>query len=538
MSFNVEVIEEKKRILKVGKNVAEKLGILHLQHSNIRFGLKVADVNIEIDANLGDDIHLAQSIVHRLNLPVDCTYNIAVSNNELVIGPFIGIYMGRKETTLIKKLRIFHTYVANYKDLNGVIFAFTLDTVNKADLTMSGYYYNPKRDVWEKATLPYPASIFRKNTYNTDWKEHFGSLYGDRIYNYKSINKWEMYDRLKQFPEVIKYLPHTSLYQTVDDVTEMLDKHGNVYVKPIEGKKGKGIYNIISSNNVITVKTREKNENVEWTFTNKDDFSSFLSVHLTKRKYIIQKTVELQIDNKVVDFRVGMDKDRLGNWQNFMFVSRVSGDNSIVSNRDISGGETKLIPDVLRDIYFMDEEMIEKHTKEFVSVAHTISKRLEETGLSLGKLAFDFAIDKNKDLWLIEVNSKFPDDSLMDEIDNKETYFKIRHTNMEYAKMLAGFKHENYHTLSITDNVRLELDEKIKLYIAMPKNEITNYRENILEKTKVNGLHVTSTYNEKLKKFVVELVGQREQIDTYLENIKQYDKIKPVVGLVNMTEEG
>lgn len=524
MYCSLQPLDDKNRKLIISEEVAERLGLYFIKQTQIRFGLKVSDISIEIRPNLKNKVILSNSVLRKLNIPLDCSYNLIVKENEISLGPFIGIYMGRKESTVIKKLRLIDSYIKNYQELNGVIFAFSLDNVNKEDLTIGGYYYNPNKERWEKSVLPFPASIFRKNTYNLQWREYFGSLYGNKIFNYKSIDKWEMYDRLRQFNEIEEYLPPTAKYINEEDVLSMLEKYRNVYVKPISGKKGKGIYNIVVIDGYYHVKTREKSGNVEWRFSTTDELTSFLKERVTKGKYIVQKTIELQVGDKVVDFRVGMDKDQNGLWQKIMFISRVSGNSSIVSNMQISGGEVQWIPNVLREIYMMNEQQIKSYTEKLSSLAHTISQKLEMTGLNMGKLAFDFAIDKNQKIWIIEVNSKYPDDSLADQLEsNRETYYKIRHTNMQYAKKLAGFDQEMDNQVILTPPGHTNTAEvrKYKAYIAIPLEYKDELQDKITEESKKMDCNIKVGYHEKLKKFELEIQGTDNQVNQFLQNIKK-----------------
>src|SRR5699024_8680582 len=138
---------------------------------------------------------------------------------------------------------------------------------------------------------PFPAAIFKRNTFNLEWREFFGALYHNRIFNYKTFNKWDIYQRLKVFPEAVQFLPKTKLYKNTNDVLELLNRCEDIYIKPIAGKKGLGIYNVSINNGIIQVKTREKGKNLQWTFNKNEELNTFLHERLSKGKYIIQRTV-------------------------------------------------------------------------------------------------------------------------------------------------------------------------------------------------------------------------------------------------------
>lgn len=541
MLINVKKVDnDNQKSLILSKEIADELDIKFLQHTNLRFGFRAVDLNVSIDESLGkNEMVLSSMALAELNLPLNCSYNVKVVENEIIIGPFMGIYLGRKESTLFKKLRMLESYAVNYPDLNGVILGFTLDQVNKNDLTINGYYYDPKLGIWKNAELPYPASIFRKNTYDMDWREYFGSLYGNRIFNYKTLDKWTMHHRLSQFEEVNKHLPATALYNDTNDVMEFMNKHQDVYIKPITGKKGLGIYNVVFNDEKFIVKTREKKENMEWNFSDKVEFTNFLQERLTKGNYIIQKTIDIRVNNKTMDFRVGVDKDQSGTWKNYMFISRVSGDNSIVSNRALSQGTIQYIPDVLREIYNMNDQEINEYVERMKKLALNVANKLELTGIGLGKLAFDIAIDNDKNIWIIEINSKYPDDNLMNELDNRKKYYEIRHVNMLYAKRLAGFEEMDNNILMKFANEEQVNNETKKyiIHVGLPKNKKDEFEKLIsahMESLQISG---PVKFNKTMRKFVIKLETSDKKLNEFIELLKYGEEHyeKSVIALTEIT---
>lgn len=542
VSYNIKVKDDEETKFIISKDFSKAFNLSKVKSSFIRFGFKIIESTIIIDDNLpSNEIVISQNIIEQLKLPTYCNFNITVNKQgEIIFGPFIGIYMGRKETTLIKKLRIIDSYVKKYKEVNGAVFAFTLDNINKENFTMRGYIYNPRMDIWQKVTVPYPASIFNKTTMNTDWREYFGALYGNKIFNYNSFDKWEMYERLKQFDDIEGLFPPTKLYENVEGITEYLDQYKNLFIKPIAGKKGLGIYNVIKTNNVIQVKTRLKGENLAWEFADRNEFLTFIVGKLETNQYIIQKTLDIQIDSKAIDFRVGMDKDQTGNWNNIMFISRVSGDNSIVSNRALGGGVIRLIPDVLKDIYKMSNEEVEEYESNLVTIATKISVYLEKTGLYLGKLAFDIAIDSNKKIWIVEINSRYPDDSLANSLGDTQTYYDIRHTNMMFSKRLSGFDQTTNDTLLHFSGSSAQVNnreiKKVKIYIGVTKNNKEKFKEylsGLLQKTVFSP---DVNYNETKRKFEIVLEGKFVDINQFIQSLKisKENTIENVIGIVDL----
>ncbi|WP_167751490.1 YheC/YheD family protein [Lentibacillus salicampi] len=538
INYNIKISNNTSGTLTINKELSQNFKLTKIKNANIRFGFTIAEVNINIDTHLeSNEIILSKGVIKKLGLPTNCQYNIIVKDSEIIIGPFIGIYIGRYKNTVIQKLRFLDSYIQNYNQIKGVVFAFSLDSINKRNLTINGYFYNPNKDRWEEAVLPYPSSIFQRSTFNSEWREYFGALYGNKIFNYRPLNKWEVYDTLNQFPEVSEYLPPTSQYNDIKDLAEYMKQYKDIYLKPISGKKGLGIFNILKDDRKFYVKSRVDGENLEWPFENPDELLNFMHNKLEKGKYIIQKTIDIKFENKVMDFRIGMDKDQLGNWNNLMFVSRVSGENSIVSNRAISGGAIKPISEVLKNDYHMNDQQVEYYKDELVSLAESISNKLELTGYQMGKLAFDFVIDKDKKIWVIEINSRYPDDSLANKIGEKQTYYDIHHTNMLYAKKLGGFEvSANSVQLNFLNEDEQPEDsnqDRFKIFVAIPRKDKHEYENHVFKMLQRFGITGNVDYNEKLRKVEIDINGDSKTMEHFIESIKRgkTHSNKAVIGL-------
>ncbi|WP_042143732.1 YheC/YheD family protein [Paucisalibacillus sp. EB02] len=519
--YNISLNNTDEKILKMNSSLSKLLKVNHLRYTNIRFGFRIAEIRIEIDDTLNNnEIELPNFIVEKLKIPLDCQYSILLKDNELIFGPFIGIFLGARESVVLKKLRFLNSYVLKYNEINGVIFAFTLENLNKADLLVDGYFYNPKQDIWEKATLPYPASIYKRSPFSLELREYFGTFYGNKIFNYNTFDKWNMYNRLEQFPEALELLPRTVLYQDSHNMLEFINTYNDVYIKPIDGKKGLGIFNLVKEADTFYVRTREKEGNIEWEFKTEVELADFMNMKLAESEYIMQNTIDININQKVLDIRVGMDKDQHGEWNNIMFVSRVSGENSIVSNRAVSGGEIQRVSDVLRSIYGYSEDKVQYYEDELVRNAKLVAELLERTGLNLGKLAFDFVIDKDGKIWIIEINSRYPDDSLANKIGEKDVYFDIHHTNIMYTKHLAGFGEQGNDILFNFSFPNDNTKKRYKLTIAIPVKEKNNLIEKIKQQFQKRGLPEEVTYNTTIKKVEVELEGTRQQLYHFIDDIK------------------
>src|SRR5699024_3664274 len=419
---------------------AQKNKLENIKFTHIKFGFANYEVNIEVVNELNEEvIQISKNIITKLNIPVFTNLQVKVKNNQLEIGPLIGVLLGRKSSLVYKKLTMLQSFTRYYDQVNGIIVGFTLDDMDEKNLTVDGIVYNPQQDVWERMTVPYPGSIFKRGPVQQKEREYLFSLYGEKFFNYKKIDKWEIHKRLSQFSEISTYIPEAVLYSDKTSLIKFLNKHKNIFVKPVAGNQGLGIYNVVQDTSCVKVFTRKDHENICYEYKNEEEFKGFMDEFLKTEGFIMQQTLNLVVKDRTLDFRVGMDKDKNGKWKHNMFVTRVGGDESIVSNVASGGGYILNPKEALKIVYdFKDEELVEQE-KELLDIAYNMANKLDLTGVPLGKIALDLAITKEKQIYLIEINNTTPNDNIMKLVDDYEKKFLIRNENILYGRFLAGF---------------------------------------------------------------------------------------------------
>lgn len=472
---NIKILKAtSKNLLNISPEFASENNLLLVRDTILKFGFKSLEVKLEVDPSLSKkQIAISEDILRKLNLPKTQRYQVVSQNNEIILGPFIGIFLGADQETLYKRVQVLNNYVKLYEEINGVIVGFTLDGVKRENLTIDGLVYNPIYKVWERHTVPYPSAIIKRGFLNQSNRQYFYSLYGEKIYNYKPINKWEMHRKLYQFDEIRQHLPESSLYIDAQSMLNFLEEHKDIYVKPIGGNQGKGIYNIVKEEDVIRVKTRRKGENISIICQDQEAVNEFVKKHLESQKFIMQKTLRLSVNNRVLDFRVGMDKNIEGVWKHNMFVTRVGGDQSIVSNVATSGGYVEHPINALRNIYKLKESEAKNVENQLLDIAYKVANSLDLTGIRLGKIALDLCLDDKHNIYLIEVNNRLPNDNLMKPLGDREKIHKIRLENMKYAKRLSGFLQNNNYTFTLSDENELkEVRNRLLIRTSLKRQEL------------------------------------------------------------------
>jgi len=481
LNINEIKFVEDNNLLIIDNHFAEKNNLLFVKQTLLRFGFKSAEIEIKISSSLKENqIEISRNLIEDLKIPTFGNFNLKVENNTIIIGPYIGIILGTKKLSLYRRRRILEPYVKYFNKINGIVVGFTINDMKRRTLEVDGIVYNPNKGVWIRTTVPYPNSIIKRGFVNKKNRQYLFSLYGDKIYNYKAINKWEMHQRLEQFTDLKNYLPDTELYKDIGNMMDFINKYNDIYIKPVGGNQGQGIYNVIQSKDQIRIMTRKDGQNVVITCNSEEEVKEFAKRYLRSRKYIMQQTLDLSINNRMIDFRIGFDKNQQGEWKHNLYITRVGGDESIVSNVATSGGYVEYPQKALMKYYNLNNDMAEEYKKKLLNVGYSIAKKLDYTGVRLGKIALDLCLDNDLNIYLIEVNNRAPNDGLMKGLGDRKTLYDIKLANILYAKGLSGFSKQYTNIYSFSENINF-YKGSYKIYIRLAKGP----RKRIYRKAKV-----------------------------------------------------
>ena len=443
MNNTVKIITnfDKSTELKVNRARAAQLNLKAQSHVYLCFGNKKLHVNVQIsDEILYENILISKTIVSQLHLPEYPIYEIIYKNNELIIGPFIGLLMSKDDKRLTAKfLNKMTIYVKKYSELHGAVVVFALNKVDTDKQLIEGYGYNPLKSRFEKGSFPYPSSIYRTIGLSDGWKAHFLSSIGDKLFNSQYFSKWKMHKWFSAEPQISSHIPCTILYKSEQDIFDMLEKFKKIYVKPIFGLRGKGIFQVSNENQFYSFKHREKSSNFTNTFGTKCEASEFLQTHLNNGKYIVQQAINLMNhEGRIVDFRCIMQKRQLNRWECNAIIAKYGDKNSIVSN--ISSGGTAFEASFLfREVLHLSESESYFLSERIKLFAFQICKKLDEHGINCGTLGLDIGIDTDDSIWLIEINNRDPDPTIALDINDVKLYCDLKTNPLFYAKALAGF---------------------------------------------------------------------------------------------------
>ena len=408
----------------------------------ISFGKQKQYVHMKISEDASyENINVSTKIMEDMHLPEYPLYEIAVENNEIVIGPFIGLLVTEDDQNLtahfLKKMMV---YIRKYSELHGAVVVFALNKADKSTLTIEGYGYNPSENSFQKGTFPYPSAIYRTIGLSDTWKNHFLSTIGDKIFNNHYFSKWDMHNWFSVDTEINSHIPFTILYKSEQDILDMLQKFGKIYIKPISGLRGRGIYQVSKQNNGYTFKHREKDGNITHVCESESEASDYIQKNLSNGRYLIQQAIPLvQQDSRLIDFRCIMQKNQSCKWVCNAIIGRYGDKDSVVSNIS-SGGKALNAMDMLKDVLRLSDHQSIYLIRKMEVLALKICNTLDDFGMNCGTLGLDIGIDSLDYLWLIEINNRDPDPTIALDIHDEELYFHLKANPLFYAKALAGFK--------------------------------------------------------------------------------------------------
>lgn len=438
-AISIRSFSDKGFVLKMSLKLYLSLGISRRLKGCISYGTQKCYVDINILKDAGDnEIYLSQKVIDYLYLPDYPDYELRIKGEEIMIGPHIGIIADEQITDSYLKYAL--NFIPEYSKLHGSVIIFNLDKIDQSKCLIEGCCYNPKSKSWVRGIFPYPLSIFLKMLLDIDLKNHFLSAIGDTVFNNFFTDKYKMHNLLSRNPAFLHHLPDTILYKSPQDIFNMLEKHGIIYVKSISGQCGKKVCRISKDKDGrIGIRYRFKKSNAEDFVENSSNGIESIEKFFITNEYIVQQNIDLMTyEGRPFDFRHMIQKDDTGKWVSKGIIGRIAAQGSVVSNIS-NGGKAMWASELLKRAFNLSDAETAQAINEMTSLGLSICNELDNSGILYGDLGIDIGIDKNKRIWIIEINSRGPDPYIAMSIKDKKLYKNLLSTPLLYAKYLAGF---------------------------------------------------------------------------------------------------
>ena len=541
-----------KSVISLNSNNAQLLGIEKITYTLVRFGFIVADVEIKIDDTLANEIvSVSENVFEKLYLPKGNRYLINIVDKEIVFGPLMGIFLGMENLNYNWKYERLESFITNYEEINGVVCAFSEKDLDLSRMTVNAYYYDAYFKIWRKQILPLPSTLNIFGNISKRLKRLLRGIYGNNLYNYNEMDKWAESKVLQRHPLASVYLPETIISSDVEIFKGFVDKHEDVYFKPIKGRQGKGIHRICKQEDdsyTLTIQAVEAKEYKNINFENIDVLIKELNDKIVSSQFILQKTINLIINNRVIDFRLRFDKNIENEWKLSLAASRVSDLGGVVSNRS-AGGKVVSVEQSLEEYYGYSESEAKNKKNELIKAGKILTEAVEENNVNYGKCAVDLGVDNDGNIWHIESNIKAPNDTTTLSFEKYEGLDRVCQLGISYNKRLAGFKNIN-NTIELLPSEKKSaltaaessydlfvtgqfMDEKFVNYI---KEETTNYVNNNFSLRKKRS-YVLLTLENISEKELIDLVYRiRKQDNKNVVRTVLYNKVNKKVKKVKQSK--
>lgn len=364
-----------------------------------------------------------------MSLVVPGTLGVLVSRNQTAVPPITEADFCRRLSLLGRR--------------SGLrVLAFTAEGVSPENHSIRGYAY--RDGVWASGRFPLPDIVYNR-CFHVHESQHVGHKLKDmakqksRKLLYWSRNlpgKWQVYRALHAVDEVRPFVPPTAPYRDTAQLAEWLRRHSRLFMKPQAGTHGKGtLYlHLTEGERRLLVRGRDsRNRPFRRLFSELDAGLTWINGIAHKRAYIVQPYLKLTSQSgRPFDVRALLQKDGHGLWCLTGFAVREGRKGTLTSNLH-GGGKAHPAEPYLREQFGVDGTRL--IMEQMLKLSLTITGALEERYGRLGELGIDYGIDRDGNIWLLEVNSR-PGRASFFQIRQPECAFRSINRPLEYARYL------------------------------------------------------------------------------------------------------
>jgi hypothetical protein len=380
-------------------------------------------------------VKLSKSLRQKLNLPDNWIPKLTAVNGVLSLGPILGILARRpfeRQTTYFRHL----FRIAKEKQM--LVYVFEPQDINWEEMMIKGTTMDGK------GIFPFPAVIYDRYFHERKEKAVMDEIRYKllSVYNIPFINppnlttltsnKWKSHKLLAKEHE--EYLPETRFLKHPSTITEMLDEHGEIFLKPLGGKLGIGVIRVIRRPSGIHV--LNLNQKSHQKLASIDELFSLITPLMQQSPYLIQEGIRRKkFHDKNVEIRVYMQKSGKRTWLRTGMVSRLTSDHVLTEESESNVRLSK----VLHHLYPNPTDRKNVYN-QLTKISKDVVLTLEEEVGPFGELAVDLCIDQYGSMKLLEINAK--PDNLFSQIKA----YKLRKSAgirlLDYGASLAGYVDE------------------------------------------------------------------------------------------------
>ncbi len=378
-------------------------------------------------------VQLSKALREKLTLPKKWNPKVTSANGVLMLGPIVGILAARpfdRQKTYFQHL----CRLAHEKQM--LVYIFEPHDIDWDQQVIKGTTMNGE------GLFPFPAVIYDRFFLGGEKKIDIDqvramlqSVYHIPFVNsmtlfYLTGNKWDCHQLLSR--EHGEVLPETRLLQNSSDIAEMLDRYGEIFLKPVGGALSIGVIRVIRRpTGIFCVDTKQKSFQQ---IPSIDELFAFVSPLMNGNSYLVQEGIRRkQFNGKNLEIRVYMQKNGQQRWFRTGMVTRLSSEDVLTeeteTNLRLSKVLNQLYPDPTERRYILNQ---------LADISRDIVTTIENEVGSFGELAVDLCIDQYNSIKLLEINSK--PDNLFSQIRAYQLRNLAGSRLLNYAASLAGYE--------------------------------------------------------------------------------------------------
>ncbi len=269
---------------------------------------------------------------------------------------------------------------------------------------------------WREVALPLPDVVINQITAvgpgQTEAYRRLGQEYAARPGGYPQfltkgwLDKERAFRLLAADSLAARYVPCTVTLAagSTEVLWEMLDRFGQVFLKPTRGSAGLNILRLTNTPPHFLAEYRLGDRNIARVCDSKDEVRALIEPALGHSDYVCQQAIARpEVDGGPVDFRIALGRNGRGRWEPFYYRGRRAQPGAICTNRSY-GGVWGPIDDLLDKVFPRStHEMKEALIRCALDVARAVSG--PEAG-DCCLIALDIALDHQGHPWLLEVNDR------------------------------------------------------------------------------------------------------------------------------------
>lgn len=294
------------------------------------------------------------------------------------------------------------------------VFVFTPDDINEKSAYTLGFTRHPAFSRWIRLVFPRPHVVYNRipdreaeqrqpeqQTLRFLQSHPDIELFNPHFFNKRELFRWFTRDRaLKSF------VPRTESWGSQERFSQFLQRFETLYIKPAQGKAGKGIMQIKKEGGGyrLTYVTGKASELKHYRTNHLETLYKKINSLTKERPYLLQQGVHLvRYQGRPFDLRMLVQKNGSGRWDVTGLGIRVAGANGITTHVP-RGGSIGKPGDIFPRVFASRAKDVYKRALDLAVLAAEGIER--QSGLHLGEISIDLGIDRDLNMWLFEANAK------------------------------------------------------------------------------------------------------------------------------------